>query len=127
MTPAASIRRSGRRALLVFALAFLLGLAAAAPSRAAYDPLGSGVTRLSLDRSFLSSMRENGIKLTAVAPAAMRAGTVTFPVSGGKFDPLSGKGTVEHEGALLFQSGRRKIPPRTWSVLRSPKRTPSLP
>lgn len=94
----------------VLALALLLGLGVPALARAAYDPLGSGVTRLSLDRSFLSLMSKNGVTITAVAPAKMTGGTVTFPVSGGKFDPLSAKGTVEHEGALLFQSGRRKIP-----------------
>lgn len=94
----------------MLALSLLLGLAAPALGRAAYDPLGSGATRLSLDRSFLSLMKKNGVTLTATAPATMKNGTVTFPVSGGKFDPLSAKGTVDHEGALLFQSGRHKVP-----------------
>jgi len=110
LTIAAFIRRPAPRALFVFALPLLLALAAPALTRAAYDPLGSGLTRLILDPSFLASMRENGVKLRAVPPAKMSGGTVTFPVSGGKFDPLSAKGTVDHEGALLFRNGRRKVP-----------------
>lgn len=110
MTIAAFSRRLGLQAVFVFALPLFLALVAPALSRAAYDPLGSGATRLILDRSFLTSMRENGVKLTAVPPARMSHATVTFPVSGGKFDPLSAKGTVDHEGALLFQSGRRQVP-----------------
>jgi hypothetical protein len=106
-------------------LAVVLGtLALPAPGQAAYDPLGSGATRLSFDRSFLSLMKENGVALSAVAPAKMKDGAVTFPVSGGKFDPLSAKGTVEHEGALVFRAGRRQVPLKALQLKTTSRRTP---
>lgn len=123
MTEAGS-RRLRPRAAAAIAFALLLALAAPALGRAAYDPLGSGTTKLSFDRSFLALMKENGVTLTAVAPARMSGRTVVFPVSGGKFDPLSAKGTVDHEGALLFQSGRRKVPLKDLQLKTTLRRSP---
>lgn len=96
-------------------LALSLLAASVAPASAAqakYDPLGTGATTLTLDRSFLALLKKDGVKVEALAPARMKAGTVTFPVSGGKFDPLAAKGTVEHEGALVFKAGKRRVPLR---------------
>lgn len=112
-----------RRAALILSVALGL-LVFAAPGRAAYDPLGSGATSLRLDPSFLSLMKKNGVALKAVAPAKLKGGAVTFPVSGGKFDPLSGKGTVEHEGALLFQSGRRQLPLKALQLKTTSRHSP---
>jgi hypothetical protein len=99
-------------------------LAFAASSRAAYDPLGSGTTKLSLDRSFLASMKKSGVSLVAVAPARIKGGTVSFPVGGGKFDPLSAKGTVEHEGALVFRRGSHEVPLRALQLKTTSRRSP---
>jgi len=116
------------RRIAVLGISFVLavfGLVASATStRAAYDPLGSGTTKLSLDRSFLASMKKNGVSLTGVAPARIKNGIVTFPVSGGKFDPLSGKGTVEHEGALVFQRGSHKVPLKALQLKTTSRRSP---
>jgi hypothetical protein len=100
--------RSCRALAPALALACLLALAPLA--QADYDPLASGSTRLSLDRSFLALLKQNGVKLSAVAPAKLRAGNVTFPVSGGKFDPTAARGTIEHDGALRFGKGNRSLP-----------------
>jgi hypothetical protein len=100
-----------RRGLTLIAALTMTVLAVAAPlARADYDPLGSGTTRLTLDRGFLSLLKQNGVKLSAAAPAKLEGGTASFPVSGGKFDPTNAKGTVEHEGALVFKAGNRTIP-----------------
>ncbi|MET0557717.1 MAG: hypothetical protein ABW065_03475 [Solirubrobacterales bacterium] len=79
-------------------------------ARGDYDPVGSGATKLTLDRSFLALMQSHGVELKAVAPAKLSGRTISFPVAGGKLDPSSGKGTIEHEGALRFVSGSGSIP-----------------
>jgi hypothetical protein len=92
----------------------LVSLASLAPSaHAAYEPLSSGSTKLLLDSSFLSALKSQGMSLAVRAPAKLRGSVVSFPVVGGKFDPTSGRGEVEHDGALLFKAGRRNIPMRS--------------
>ncbi len=92
-----------RRAFVVL---IALGCLAAqgTSAQADYDPLGSGTTKLTLDQSFLALLKQSKVKLSALAPAKLKAGTVIFPVTGGKFDPLAAAGTVEHEGALVFKA-----------------------
>ena len=105
----------------LFALALLL----LAPSaQAAYEPLGSGTTKLALDKSFLATLAQSGVKLSAVAPAKLKGGTVSFPVSSGKLDPTTANGTVEHEGALLFAAGKRSIPLKALQLKTTQKRSP---
>jgi hypothetical protein len=98
-----------KRSLLLGVLAGAL-LLLAPVARADYDPLASGTTKLTLDKSLLKLLKQNGAKVSAVAPAKLKGTTVSFPVSGGKFDPTNGKGTVEHEGTLRFASKAGSIP-----------------
>jgi hypothetical protein len=92
-----------RWAILALAAALL---ALPASSAASYDPLGSGVTKLRLDKSFLAALERNGVKLLAQQGATLKNGVVSFPVTAGKFDPTQGKGTVEHEGVLVLKAKR---------------------
>jgi hypothetical protein len=69
-------------------------------------------------------LKQNGVKLSAVAPAKLRAGAVSFPVSGGKFDPTAAKGTLEHEGALVFKAGGRSIPLKALQLKTTQKHSP---
>jgi hypothetical protein len=92
----------------VLALVGLLSLASPAP--AAYDPLGSGTTKLTLDKSFLAFLKQNGVKLEAKSPAKRKGATITIPVSGGEMDPLIEKGTIEQSGILVFKKGRFSLP-----------------
>lgn len=80
------------------------------PAAAAYDPIGSGQTTLRLAPSFLSTLRAAGVKLVATAPARLAGGSVSFPVVGGKLDPVSVRGTLEHSGALIFKAGGKSLP-----------------
>jgi hypothetical protein len=93
-------------------------------ARADYDPLGSGATKFSIDKSFLALMAQNGVKLSATAPAKLKGGAITFPVSGGKFDPTAAKGTVEHEGALVFKAGGKSVPIKALQLKTTQKHSP---
>lgn len=107
-------------ALLATLLLGVLGTVA----RADYDPIGSGTTRFRLDPSFLSLLKQHGVTVSALSPARMRAGAVTFPVAGGKFDPVRERGTVQHEGGLRFERGGRKILFRALQLKTIARRSP---
>ena len=92
------------------ALALLLLLAPAA--QAAYEPIGSGLTKLKLDRGFVRLLGQNGVRLAGGGPVEVNGRTVSIPVAGGKFDPTAAKGTVTHAGALRFEAGSRSVPLR---------------
>jgi hypothetical protein len=112
------------RRLSSLAVALLATLCLAPPAQADYDPLGSGQTKLSLDASFLALLKQSGVKLSTVAPAKLQRGTVSFPVTGGKFDPTNAKGTLEHEGALVFRAGGKSIPIKAPQLKTTQKRAP---
>jgi hypothetical protein len=96
------------------ATALLLALLAAKarPAEAINDPLGSGATRVVLDKRFARFLKQDGIELIAKAGARRRGGTLVLPVSGGSLDPTIGRGEIENAGSLVFQNGRRRLPLR---------------
>jgi hypothetical protein len=111
--------------LTVAAMVGLLATAAfPAGATANYDPLASGSTKLTLARPFLELMKRNGIEVKAAAPARLKRGTVTLPVTAGKFDPVSGQGEIDHEGALVFKAGKRSIPLRFLRIKTTQRRAP---
>jgi hypothetical protein len=99
-----------RRLPQFLALLVLLALVAPAIASATYDPIGGGSTTIRLDPAFLKTLRSHGVTLSATAPAKLKNGSVTFPVSTGELDPVAVKGSVQHEGALVFRHGTRKLP-----------------
>jgi hypothetical protein len=103
-------------ALVAFLVAFT------GDASAAYDPIGGGTTKLTLDKGLLSFLKKQGVTLTAKAPAKRQGKTLVLPVSGGKEDPTTGKGEVEHEGQIVFSKGNRKVPLRDIEL--KAKRTP---
>jgi hypothetical protein len=105
--------RGGAAGLPLLCLAML---AASPTASASYDPVGSGSATLKLDKGLLGFLKQDGIRLTAQAPAKLRAARLTLPVSAGKFDPRFGKGTLETEGILSFQNARGKVPLKQISV-----------
>jgi hypothetical protein len=103
-------RRRGRGRLAIAALILTLALFVhASLAQATYNPLSSGATKITLDKSFLALLKQNGVKLSGKDGATLKAGRVTFPVSGGKFDPRTSNGFIEHAGALFFQVGHRQV------------------
>jgi len=110
----------------IVALLVVLSLLTAAQSaQARYDPIASGQTRLTLARPFLSLLKANGVKLKATGGATYKAGVATFPVSGGKLEPVEVVGSVEHEGALVFEAGGRVLPLKDL-VLKTTRRSSPL-
>lgn len=102
--------------------ALLLSLCLVPQAKADYDPIGSGTTKLILDKGFLAELRKQGVKVSAKAPAKLRAGAITLPVLGGEIDPTIQKGTIEAEGTIVFAKGNRALPWRKIEV--KAKKTP---
>jgi hypothetical protein len=102
----------------------LLFAVATATAQATYNPLSSGQTKLTLAKPFLSLLRANKVKLTANDGATVKGGVASFPVAGGKFDPTTGDGFVEHEGALFFKAGARKVRLTSLQLKTTQKRAP---
>lgn len=101
-----------RRGTIV-AIGTLIGvLALSATAHAAYDPLGSGQTKLTLDKGFLAFLKKDGITLTAKVGAKRKGASFVLPVIEGNLDPTLGKGEIDSEGTLVFQGGRGKVPLR---------------
>lgn len=106
------------------ALAALAILALAPAAQATYDPLGSGQSRLTLDKRFTSFLEKNGIELSASAGARRKGATFTLPVTAGNMDPTIGKGEIDTEGTLVFQNERKRVPFR--KLVLKTKHTPLI-
>jgi hypothetical protein len=105
-----------RRHLGAAALAALALLTAAPLAQATYDPVGSGTTKLTLDKAFSSFLKKEGIALTAKAGAKRKGKTITLPVISGNLDPTLGMGEIAQEGTVAFQGAKGKVPLRNVTV-----------
>jgi hypothetical protein len=90
-------------------LALVLMLTFPLAAKAAYDPIGGGVTRIVLDKRFAAFLERAGVSVSAKAGAAKRGRSLVLPVTGGNFDPTVGRGEVEQEGTIVFSSPRRRV------------------
>jgi hypothetical protein len=90
----------------------------------AYDPLGSGTTKLVLDRGFAHLLAATGVEVVPVAPAERHRRSFTLPISGGAIDPGEEKGEIDQQGALVFQRGARRLPLR--EIVVKTKREPLI-
>jgi hypothetical protein len=105
-----------RRTTRLGALVLIASLATATTAQAAYDPVGSGATKLTIDKSFSSFLKKNGIKLSAKAGAKRKGKSITFPVTSGNVDPTTGMGEIVQEGTIAFQGAKGKVPLRNVTV-----------
>jgi hypothetical protein len=115
------VLRSNYR-LLVAALALLLLAKGSATAQAAYDPIASGTTTLKLAAGFARTLKAHGITVSGSGGVGVKGATITFPVGGGKLEPVEAKGIVEHPGSLLFKAGGHTLPLRSLQ-LKSTRRT----
>ncbi len=87
--------------------AALTALLAFAPfASAASDPLASGTTTMTLQKSFTNYLKTFGITVSKISPTKLSGGKATFKVTGGSLDPTNGKGTVNLGGGLKFKAGK---------------------
>ncbi len=100
----------------------LLGSFRAGGATAAYDPVGSGSTRLALAKPFADLLASNRIRILVKEGARRQGRTIILSASAGKVDPGLGAGTVESAGALIFTKGGRQLPLRevTFKAKRAP-------
>lgn len=95
-------------AVLASALCALLAFAPFAS--AAPDPVGSGTTTVTLNKGFVKSLKNKGVTIQKIAPAKLKGNKVTFSVTGGSIDPLTGQGTLNLGGGLKFKAGKKSAP-----------------
>ena len=101
-----------RPSLTALFAAFVLFLALTPTAQATYDPIGTGQTKLVLDKRFASFLHKQKIKLLAKNGAKRKGRKILLPVNGGNVDPTLGQGEIASAGTLLFQAGARKVPLR---------------
>jgi hypothetical protein len=92
--------------------AVLVFLALPLQANATYDPVGSGQTKLAIDKGFSSFLKANGITLTASGGAKRKGSSITLPVPSGNLDPTIGMGEIDNTGSVAFQGSKGKVPLR---------------
>jgi hypothetical protein len=97
------------RISLALASAAVLALAAAGPAGAAQVKLSGGSTTLKLDAGTARALQSLGVAVSPVRPAKASGGGIAFPVTGGRIDPATAAGTIEHGGGLLLRSGSVRL------------------
>lgn len=91
--------------------AALIALLAFAPfaSAATPNPLASGTTTMTLQKSFTNYLKTFGISVSKISPTKLSGGKATFKVTGGSLE-VNGKGTVNLGGGLKFKAGKLSAP-----------------
>jgi hypothetical protein len=105
-----------RRTTRLGTLALIASLAIASSAGATYDPVGSGQTKLTLDKAFSSFLKKDGITLAATAGARRKGSSITLPVTSGNLDPTIGMGEIDQEGTIAFGGAKGKVPLRNLTV-----------
>jgi hypothetical protein len=93
----------------ILATALLALLAFAPLASATPDPVASGSTTVTLQKSFAEYLNTFGIQIKAIKKAKVKGNTATFPVTGGSFDPVTGAGTLTQGGGLKFKAGKKSV------------------
>lgn len=105
-------------------MALLLALCLTGQAQAKNDPLGSGKTKLTLDKSFTSYLAHNDLKLKAKLGAKRQGKTIALPIVGGTMDLAAGKGEIAQEGTIVFEGAKGKVPFRDIAI--KTKKTPLI-
>jgi hypothetical protein len=96
---------AGILAAALFALLAFAPLASAAP-----DPVASGTTTMTLQKSFTKYLKTFGIKTSKTGSAKLKGNKATFKVTGGLVDPTTGLGELSLGGGLKFKAGKKSAP-----------------
>lgn len=96
----------------LFAADFDLGEVATTGVRQPVRFTKAGRTKATLSKGALTLMAENDVLVRATGAARARGRTVTFPITGGRFDVVSFVGRTRHKGGLSFgayETGRYNL------------------
>jgi hypothetical protein len=99
-------------------------LAAPQVANAAYDPVGSGVVKLTFSSEFRSLLARHQVKIKTSGGAEMLGAKAVLPAGEGEVDPRAGTGTIEGSGAVVFVAGPRTVKLR--KITFEAKHTPLL-
>lgn len=118
----APVRRCGAVAAFALVATGLFCPGVVARPAAAYDPVGSGSTKLILAKPFAKHLAKDGVRIVTKGGARWRGRAIVLPASKGEVDPPLGVGTIESAGTLIFSKGRRQLPLRdlTFKAKRAP-------
>lgn len=97
-----------RSALVAATLAGAAGVAAA-PASAAPVAVGTGTTSLTLTSATAKALKGLGVSATVIGPGTAKGATLAFPVTGGRIDPKTAVGTLNHRGGLRLKKGGRQV------------------
>jgi len=105
-----SLRAKGVSALIV------AGLLATAPAAAAKVDLAGGSTTLRLDAGTAKALAGAGVAVKPIKPAKAKGRNVSFPITGGKIDPATAAGRIDHSGGLRLSAGKTSVALRRFRV-----------
>ncbi|HSJ74394.1 MAG TPA: hypothetical protein VK904_08765 [Miltoncostaeaceae bacterium] len=110
----------------ILAAAALAGAAVTAPSAlGAVVPVDDGQTNLHLDAATAGALGDLGVSVSPVGPATAKGLRLSFPIDGGRIDPETAAGVVDHEGGLAFRAGGTTVRVTDFTV-RTDVRRPHL-
>lgn len=97
------------RKTLTGGAAALTALAIAAPAQAAAVDVGSGATTLRLDAGTARVLTGAGFDVAPIGPAKAGRAGVAFPITGGRVDDATARGSIRHSGGLRFRRGETTV------------------
>jgi hypothetical protein len=97
-----------KRSRSLLGLAAVLVLAACGTARAAYTPIAHGSTAITFSQQFSATLAKHGVKIS-VRGGRRHGERLVLQAEDGEIDPRLGTGTVESEGTILLQAGKRKV------------------
>lgn len=97
-----------RTTLITASVVGAAGLAAG-PATAKTTSVGTGTTSLTLTSPTVKALSGLGVKATVFGTGKAKGATLSFPVTGGKIDPKTAAGTLNHSGGLQLRKGGRQV------------------
>lgn len=118
MTDATQPRMArGRMLSAGILVAALFALLAFAPiASATPNPVGSGKTKLNLNKNWTRYLKTFGIKIQKVGKATYNGRQATLPIYEGTIDPANGLGRWKAAGGLKFSNGKKGAPVKAIEV-----------
>ncbi len=83
---------------------------------AAFSPIASGTTTLTLNKSLFKKAKKAGIQITAVKPTKIKGSKGTFTVTGGEIEVTTGSGSITHNGGLKIKWGKKSVTLKSLTV-----------